>query len=119
MHINAQPFTARDFQPLREAILKHLEQLDGLPAASLSLSANDIIITTGSQQSLYIIGDVLLNPGDIVIAESPSYFVYTGALASSPLSSLSLSRLNRPDRVMSMGRLTTTPSAPSALCSQM
>ncbi|MGN6507368.1 MAG: PLP-dependent aminotransferase family protein [Tepidisphaeraceae bacterium] len=70
------------YAPLREAILKHLEQLDGLPAASLSLSANDIIITTGSQQSLYIIGDVLLNPGDIVIAESPSYFVYTGALAS-------------------------------------
>ena len=70
------------YGPLREAILKHLETLDRIPATNLSLTANDIIVTTGSQQSLYIIGDVLLNPGDIVIAESPSYFVYTGALAS-------------------------------------
>ena len=39
-------------------------------------------MTTGSQQSLYLVGDVLLDPGDIVIAASPSYFVYTGALDS-------------------------------------
>src|ERR671913_192007 len=34
------------------------------------------------QQALYIIGDVLVDPGDIVIAANPSYFVYTGTLQS-------------------------------------
>lgn len=67
---------------LRAAALAHLEKLEGKPAASMNLTADNIVITTGSQQSLYLLGDVLLNPGDIVIAAQPSYFVYTGALAS-------------------------------------
>ena len=31
---------------------------------------------------LYLIGDALIDPGDIVISANPSYFVYTGALSS-------------------------------------
>ena len=67
---------------LRRALLAHIEQLEGRPASALGLTENDIVVTTGSQQALYLIGDVLIDPGDIVIAANPSYFVYSGALAS-------------------------------------
>jgi len=74
--------TAIGLRPLREALLAHLERLDGKHVGDLGLSADDILVSTGSQQSLYIIGDVLLDPGDIVITANPSYFVFTGALQS-------------------------------------
>ena len=48
----------------------------------MGLDTKDFVITTGSQQALYLIGDVLIDPGDIVIAANPCYFVYTGTLAS-------------------------------------
>lgn len=67
---------------LRKRLLAHIEQLEGLPARAMALTENDLAVTTGSQQALYLIGDVLLDPGDIVIAANPSYFVYAGALQS-------------------------------------
>jgi 2-aminoadipate transaminase len=41
-----------------------------------------VCLTTGSQQLLYLLGEVLFDPGDIVIAEAPSYFVYHSLLQS-------------------------------------
>lgn len=67
---------------LRKTMLAHLERLENKPAAEMNLTAGDLLITTGSQQALYLIGEVLLDPGDIVIAANPSYFVYAGALSS-------------------------------------
>lgn len=67
---------------LREAIVKHLEALEGTSAASMSITPDNVVIATGSQQLLYILADILLDPGDIVIIEAPSYFVYAGALSS-------------------------------------
>lgn len=67
---------------LREAIVAHLEKLERKPASSLSIKPDNVVVTTGSQQALYILADILLDPGDIILLESPSYFVYTGALAS-------------------------------------
>ncbi len=66
----------------REAILKHVMSLEGKPAAAMSVSADSVVLTTGSQQALYILADILIDPGDIVILEGPSYFVYAGALGS-------------------------------------
>jgi 2-aminoadipate transaminase len=40
-----------------------------------------VVVTTGSQQLLYMLSEVLLDPGDIVLTESPSYFVYHSVLA--------------------------------------
>jgi 2-aminoadipate transaminase len=40
------------------------------------------IITSGSQQLLYLVSEALIDPGDIVITESPSYFVYHGVIES-------------------------------------
>jgi 2-aminoadipate transaminase len=67
---------------LRETIVKHLERLEGVPAGAMSITPDNVILTTGSQQALYMLADVLLDPNDIVIIEAPSYFVYAGALAS-------------------------------------
>lgn len=39
----------------------------------LSAQADDILVTTGSQQALALVADVLLDPGDTVLVEDPSY----------------------------------------------
>jgi 2-aminoadipate transaminase len=70
------------FAELRRSALRHIESLENKPATEMGLTPADLVITTGSQQALYIIGDVLIDPGDIVIAGNPSYFVYTGTLQS-------------------------------------
>lgn len=67
---------------LRKAVLEHIERLEGKPALSMNLRPQDVLITTGSQQALYLIAEVLLDPGDVVVAANPSYFVYTGTLGS-------------------------------------
>jgi 2-aminoadipate transaminase len=41
-----------------------------------------MIITSGSQQMLYMVSEALCDPGDIVLVEDPSYFVYLGILQS-------------------------------------
>jgi 2-aminoadipate transaminase len=74
--------TTIGLKELRGAVLQHVEKLEGKTAAEMGLTPDHVVITTGSQQSLYLLGDALLDPGDIVIAAQPSYFVYTGALAS-------------------------------------
>lgn len=74
--------TTHGLTELRQMLLSHLESLDGVSASQLSATANDIIITTGSQQMLFVLTDILIDPGDIVITEWPSYFVYTGLLES-------------------------------------
>lgn len=60
--------TTEGFRPLREWIAKRYEQQYGLP-----VNADDIIITTGSQQGLDLMGKVLLNKGDKVCLEKPGY----------------------------------------------
>jgi 2-aminoadipate transaminase len=74
--------TTQGHPPLREKILTHVCAADGVRPAELNLSAEEVVVTTGSQQLLYLLGEVLLDPGDIVITETPSYFVYHGVLAS-------------------------------------
>ncbi|HUR46823.1 MAG TPA: PLP-dependent aminotransferase family protein [Candidatus Saccharimonadales bacterium] len=41
-----------------------------------------VLITHGSQQLLYLVTECLCNPGDIVLLEDPTYFVYLGILQS-------------------------------------
>lgn len=71
--------TTQGLATLRDALLEHLAKLDGVSPASLG-SADDVVISTGSQELLYLITQVLVDPGDIVITGWPSYFVYTGTL---------------------------------------
>ena len=67
---------------LRQAIVEHVCRLDGVTAGDLKVSADSVVLSSGSQQLLYIVTDMLCDPGDIVITEWPSYFVYTGVLNS-------------------------------------
>ena len=74
--------STRGLLPLREKALGLLCDADGLNPADIGLTANDVVITTGSQQMLYLLGEVLFEVGDIVIAEAPSYFVFHDCLKS-------------------------------------
>jgi 2-aminoadipate transaminase len=72
--------TTHGYAALRERLLARSVRMDRLTAAEMSLSSEDVVVTTGSQQMLYLISELLLNPGDLVITEAPSYFVYQGTL---------------------------------------
>lgn len=54
--------------PLRQALVSYLDQHRGIKTTESS-----ILITSGSQQSLYLITQCLLSPGDAVAIEDPSY----------------------------------------------
>jgi 2-aminoadipate transaminase len=63
---------------LRHEILRRWLKQDQLTTGRSPLAINDCIVTTGSQQLLYLISEVLCDPGDVVIVEDPTYFVYLG-----------------------------------------
>ncbi|MFO0802570.1 MAG: PLP-dependent aminotransferase family protein [Gemmataceae bacterium] len=67
---------------LREKVLEIVCTADGVKPSSIGLSLDCVALTTGSQQLLYLLGEVLFDPGDIVITEAPSYFVYHSLLQS-------------------------------------
>ena len=50
-----------------------------MAARQIACSAENLLVTTGSQQGLDLIGRVLLDPGDVALVELPSY---TGAITA-------------------------------------
>ncbi|ODG92649.1 GntR family transcriptional regulator [Gottfriedia luciferensis] len=56
------------YKILRETIAKHVKQYRKIETESSS-----ILITSGAQQALYLVVQCLLNPGDSVAIEDPSY----------------------------------------------
>ena len=72
--------TTIGYPPLRNAVLDRMLQADGCTAEQMNLSIDQVVITAGSNQLLYLLGDVLLDPGDLVICGAPSYFVFLGTL---------------------------------------
>src|SRR5262249_17517324 len=46
---------------------------DRLARVGIRSEVDDILITNGSQQALDLIGKILLDPGDAVVVEKPSY----------------------------------------------
>ncbi len=53
---------------LREILADRLQKHD-----RVNCSKDDIVITTGSQQILYAINDILVRPGDIILTTRPTY----------------------------------------------
>jgi 2-aminoadipate transaminase len=82
--------TTQGLAPLREQLLGRTAALDDMTPRDLALAPEDVVVTTGSQQLLYLMGEVLLDPGDLVITEAPSYFVYQGTLNSLGVRTLSV-----------------------------
>jgi 2-aminoadipate transaminase len=53
------------------AIREHIMQI--MAMEGIRGSADDVVVTTGSQQALDLVTRLFINPGDVVLAESPSY----------------------------------------------
>jgi 2-aminoadipate transaminase len=67
---------------LRLLTARRLRRLDGAVTAQRSYSPGRMIITNGSQQLLYMAAEALCDPGDIVLVEDPTYFVFLGIVQS-------------------------------------
>ena len=75
--------TTEGYKTLRHELLEHFCRLDDVAGhADLGADIDNIVVTSGSQELLYLITQTLIDPGDIVITGYPSYFVYTGTLTS-------------------------------------
>jgi 2-aminoadipate transaminase len=72
--------TTQGHRKLRENLLTHLHNLDGVDPRQNHVSVEEVVVTTGSQQLLYLLSELLLDAEDIVITEAPSYFVYHSVL---------------------------------------
>jgi 2-aminoadipate transaminase len=73
--------TTQGLLPLQTKIVNHVAALDQSTPEAMNLYAQDVLVTTGSQQLLYMLSELLIDSSDIVITESPSYFVYHSVLA--------------------------------------
>ena len=59
--------SGQGYPRLREHILEVMA-LEGIRA-----SVDDVVVTTGSQHALELVAKIFLDPGDVVLAEAPSY----------------------------------------------
>lgn len=59
--------TTEGYRPLRELIVRHMRRY-GIPA-----HLENVLITSGSQQALDLIGKIMINPGDLILTERPTY----------------------------------------------
>jgi 2-aminoadipate transaminase len=50
-------------------------------ATDCPITPENVVITAGSNQMLHLVAESLLDPGDLVIAAAPSYFVFLGTLS--------------------------------------
>lgn len=55
------------YEPLREKITERMAKVH------VNVTSDDVLITSGSQQGLDFSAKVFINPGDIIICESPTY----------------------------------------------
>jgi 2-aminoadipate transaminase len=63
----------RGYKPLLESIVEVMAR------RHITSGIDELLVTTGSQQGLDIVGRVLLDPGDVVLVELPTY---TGAISA-------------------------------------
>jgi 2-aminoadipate transaminase len=55
------------YRPLKEMICRHTSRY------SIKIIPENVLITSGSQQALDLIGKIFINPGDKVLVEAPTY----------------------------------------------
>ncbi|WP_304507572.1 aminotransferase-like domain-containing protein [Anaerotignum sp.] len=63
------------YRPLLEVIAKRMNKF------GIDVTADNVMITSGSQQLLDFVGKLFINEGDVVLCESPSYIGALGAFA--------------------------------------
>ncbi len=59
--------TTEGYLPLREMIARHSERY------GIKITPENVLITSGSQQALDLLGKILIDPGDRILVESPTY----------------------------------------------
>ena len=59
--------TTEGYTPLREMIARHTSRFN------LDVTSENIMITSGSQQALDLLGKIFINRGDRILVESPTY----------------------------------------------
>ena len=59
--------TTEGYTPLREMIARHTARY------AVEVTADNILITSGSQQALDFLGRLFINRGDYIVVESPTY----------------------------------------------
>ncbi|MBZ2175399.1 PLP-dependent aminotransferase family protein [Schnuerera sp. xch1] len=59
--------TTEGFGPLREKIVERMAKVEA------DVSVDNILVTSGSQQGLDFVAKAFINPGDVIICESPTY----------------------------------------------
>jgi len=55
------------YRPLRQWIVDYMARY------GIEANVSNVLITSGSQQALDLIGKVLINPGDLILTEKPTY----------------------------------------------
>jgi 2-aminoadipate transaminase len=59
--------TTEGYRPLREYLVQKMGQY------GIKTSVDNVLITSGAQQALDLIGKVLVDPGDVILTEQPTY----------------------------------------------
>ena len=92
--------TTEGYLPLREYIARRYQDKMGL-----NIDPKNILITTGSQQGLDLLGKVLLNEGDDVVLEAPGYL---GAIQAFSIYRASFHAVDMDDEGILVAPLTET-----------
>jgi len=66
-HFALQYGPTEGYSPLREMIAERLSRYN------IRVNVDNVLITSGSQQALSLVGALLINPGDHVLVEQPTY----------------------------------------------
>ena len=66
-HQALQYGASEGYEPLREMVARHIARY------GIKSHTENVLITSGSQQALDLIGKLLINPGDRVLVEAPTY----------------------------------------------
>jgi 2-aminoadipate transaminase len=59
--------TTEGYTPLRHLLVRHMARY------GIAVTPDNVLVTAGAQQALDLIGKLLINPGDVVLTEDPTY----------------------------------------------
>ena len=69
------PTPVKGMEELRAAIAEHMHEVNGLLVA-----ANNVMVTTGGQEGLFLAIQALIDPGDEILVPDPRYSSYDDAI---------------------------------------